>query len=132
MDSNEQSGTALKSAIKEAGAELDAAAYAKYGDLSEDEVKTLVVYDKWLAMLDPAIHGEIDRIEQALTRRVKELAERYQAPLPELTKRVAELEERVPPTCNAWDSHGTEAGIQADRGRVDPEGLEAPDRGLGV
>jgi hypothetical protein len=33
-----------------------------------------VVDDKWLAALGAAIHGEMDRISQALTQRVKELA----------------------------------------------------------
>ncbi len=37
----------------------------------------MVVEDKWLATLETAIQGEIDRISQALTGRVKELAERY-------------------------------------------------------
>jgi len=84
-----------KRAIREAEDELDRFAYDKYPSLSEDEVKTLVVDDKWLATLDTAIHGEIDRIEQALNGRVKELAERYEAPLPEMTGRVAQLEEKV-------------------------------------
>ena len=42
--------------------------------------------DKWLAALDTAIHGEMDRISQALTQRVKELAERYETPMPQLTE----------------------------------------------
>ena len=43
----------------------------------------LVVDDKWIAALDAAIHGEMDRISQQLTpTRVKELAERYETPLP--------------------------------------------------
>ena len=87
--------TALKKAIKEAEAELDAAAYAKYPGLDKEEVKTLVVDDKWLATLDTAIHGEIDRIEQALNGRVKELAERYATPMPAMTARVAEMESKV-------------------------------------
>lgn len=33
--------------------------------------------DKWLAALSTAIHGEMHRISQALTQRVKELADRY-------------------------------------------------------
>ena len=41
------------------------------------------------------IHGEMDRISQGLTRRVKELAQRYESPLPTLTARVAELESKV-------------------------------------
>ncbi len=85
----------LKTAIREAESALDAAAYAKYSKLTEDEVKTLVVDDKWLATLGTAIHGEIDRVEQTLTGRVKELAERYATPLPAMTDRVAELETKV-------------------------------------
>ena len=85
----------MKKMLKEAEANLDALAYAKYPKLSEEEVKTLVVDDKWLATIAAAIHGEMDRISQNLTRRVKELAERYETPLPEVTSRVAELEAKV-------------------------------------
>ena len=74
---------------------LDAAAYAKYPQLTAAEVKTLVVEDKWLATLDARVHGEMDRVSQALTARVKELAERYATPLPELTARTHELEAKV-------------------------------------
>ena len=85
----------LKKQLREAEAELDAKAYARYPKLGEAEIKTLVVDDKWFAALDAAIHGELDRVSQTLTRRVKELAERYEAPLPRLTDSVAELEARV-------------------------------------
>ena len=87
--------TATKKKHKEAEADLDKQAYEKYPDLSEPEVKELVVDDKWLATLDTEIHGEMDRISQSLTQRVKELAERYEAPLGELTENVAELESKV-------------------------------------
>ena len=86
---------ALKKAIKEAEAALDQLAHDKYPELSEDEVKTLVVDDKWLTNLETAIHGEMDRISQALTQRVKELADRYETPLPQMTDRVTGLEEKV-------------------------------------
>ncbi len=81
--------------LKDAEASLDALAYAKYPSLTEEEVKILVVDDKWLATIASAIHGEMDRISQTLTRRVKELAERYETPLPEVTRKVAELEAKV-------------------------------------
>ncbi len=84
----------MKKQIKDAEAALDDAAYAKYPELTEDEVKTLVVDDKWLARLDADVHGEMDRISQSLTQRVKELAERYETPLPQLSDRVADLEEK--------------------------------------
>jgi type I restriction enzyme M protein len=86
---------ALKKQLKEAEAALDAAVYAKYPQLSEAEIKTLAVDDKWLGALDTAIHGEMDRISQGLTRRVRELAERYDASLPLLVDRVAELQAKV-------------------------------------
>jgi type I restriction enzyme M protein len=85
----------LKKKLKEAEAALDAKAYAHYPKLTEGEIKALVVDDKWLAALDRDIHGEMDRISQALTQRVKELAERYETPLPQLISRVAELEAKV-------------------------------------
>ena len=85
----------LKKRLKDAEAELDAKAYAQYPKLTEAEIKTLVVDDKWLAALDAAIHGEMDRISQALTQRVKELAERYETPMPQMVSRVAELEAKV-------------------------------------
>ena len=87
--------TDLKKNLKEAEADLDAKAYAKYPKLSEAEIKALVVDDKWLAALDTAIHGEMDRISQALTQRVKELAERYETPMPQLTERMVGLEAKV-------------------------------------
>ncbi|MBU2538532.1 MAG: SAM-dependent methyltransferase, partial [Proteobacteria bacterium] len=85
----------LKKRLKEAEAELDAEAYAHYPKLTEKEIKTLVVDDKWFAALEASISGEMDRISQTLTQRVKELAERYETPLPQLTNRVAELESKV-------------------------------------
>ena len=69
-------------------------------------VKSLVVDDKWMAALDAAIHGEMDRISQQLTQRVKELAERYETPLPQATARVAELEAKV-------NRHLVKMGFQA-------------------
>ena len=85
----------LKKRLKTAETKLDAAVYAHYPKLDEAEVKTLVVDDKWLAVLDAAIHGEMDRISQRLTRRVQELADRYDSPMPVLTARVADLEAKV-------------------------------------
>ena len=76
----------LKKRLKEAEAALDAKAYAKYPKLTESEIKSLVVDDKWLAALDAAIHGEMDRVSQQLTQRVKELAERYETPLPQMVE----------------------------------------------
>jgi type I restriction enzyme M protein len=86
---------ALKKQVKDADAALDAAAYAKYPKLTEVEIKALVVDDKWMATLDAAIHGELDRVSQALTQRVRTLAERYEIPMSKLAESVANLETKV-------------------------------------
>ncbi len=57
--------------------------------------RPLVVCDKWLARLASDVQGEMDRVSQALTGRIKTLAERYATPLPLLTAEVAELTARV-------------------------------------
>lgn len=85
----------LRKKLKDAEADLDAKTYAKYPKLAEAEIKALVVDDKWMATLDARIHGEMERISQSLTSRVKELAERYESTLPELSARADELEARV-------------------------------------
>lgn len=85
----------LKKKIKEAEASLDSKTYGHYEKLGEDEVKTLVVDDKWLSTLEASVHGEMDRISQQLTSRVRELAERYDRPLPVMSVRVNELEAKV-------------------------------------
>jgi type I restriction enzyme M protein len=85
----------FKRRLKQAEVDLDAKAYARYRTLTEAEVKVLTVDDKWLAALDATIHGEMDRVSQQLTQRVRELAERYETPLPKMLSRVADLEANV-------------------------------------
>jgi type I restriction enzyme M protein len=91
IDQKEDSKTRLKGAQEDLEAKLD----AKYPELSEDEIKTLVVDDKWLAALAADLQGELDRVSQTLTGRIRELAERYAAPLPQLIDEVAMLTTRV-------------------------------------
>ena len=85
----------LKKRLKEADAALDVKAFAKYPKLSEADIKALVVDGKWLATIGATAHGEMDRVSQQLTARVKELAERYERPMPAMTASVAELEAKV-------------------------------------
>jgi type I restriction enzyme M protein len=81
--------------VKSAQEALMAKVAAQYGKLTEDEIKTLVADDKWLATLAAAVQGELDRVSQTLTGRIRELAERYTTPLPHLTDEVATLAARV-------------------------------------
>jgi type I restriction enzyme M protein len=81
--------------VRTAQKALDAKVEAQYKKLSEDEVKALVVDDKWLDTLATDVQTEMNRVSQALTGRVKELAERYESPLPKLTAEVAALSSKV-------------------------------------
>jgi type I restriction enzyme M protein len=85
----------LKKALKAKVAELDELTLTKFKTLTEAEVRTLVVEDKWLASLQAAIQTEIDAISQRLTSRVKELAERYENTMGELDSQAQKLEEKV-------------------------------------
>jgi type I restriction enzyme M protein len=86
---------AMKKAVKEATEALDRLVFGQYPKLSEAEVKTLVVEDKWHATLKGAIAAEIERVTQQLANRVKDLEERYAEPLPELVQTVEGLSSRV-------------------------------------
>jgi type I restriction enzyme M protein len=48
-----------------------------------------------MASIEKAIKTEMERISQRLTQRIKELAERYETPMPKQTTEVAELETKV-------------------------------------
>ena len=85
----------VKSRLKKAEEDLEGKTAAKYPSLTEDEIKTVVVDAKWLAALDAALHGELDRVSQALTGRIRELAERYARPLPDVSQEVQRLAEAV-------------------------------------
>ena len=87
--------TARLKEIKDAEAALDGKALAEYPTLRKNEVKTLVVDNKWLAGIAATIHGEMDRISQTLTQCVKTLAERYETPLPQGVNQVPELERKI-------------------------------------
>ena len=87
-------GDATK-ALKEAQDALDLAVFKQYPKLSIEEIKSLIVDDKWLATLESNIIAEIERVTQQLANRVKELEERYSEPLPALTQSVENLSDKV-------------------------------------
>lgn len=86
---------AIKTKIKNTKAELEKKIIAKYPQLTIDEIKTLVIEKKWLTEIEKRIQTEMDNISHRLTQRIKELAERYESPLPIIEQEVDELEIRV-------------------------------------
>lgn len=85
----------MKKQVKDAQTALDKAVFAQYRKLTEDEIKTLVIDDKWGATLEGRIIGEIERVTQQLASRIKELDERYAEPLPQLEAEVEALSSKV-------------------------------------
>ncbi len=84
-----------KKVHKDAADALDRAVISKYPDLTEDEIKILVVDDKWLAAIEEDVRAEVERVAQTIAGRVKALEERYAEPLPALAAEVESLTERV-------------------------------------
>lgn len=84
-----------KKELKTLEEQLDHLTFQQFGKLTADEVKTLVVDDKWLTTIKANIQAEIDAISQRLTGRVKELAERYATTLIALNQSTQTQEEKV-------------------------------------
>jgi type I restriction enzyme M protein len=74
---------------------LDTLAHDKYPVLTQADIQSLVIDDKWMVALAATVQGELDRASQTLTGRICELAERYAMPLPKLTDEVALLAAKV-------------------------------------
>ncbi len=87
--------TAANKQVKEAQRELNAKVSAMYAHMSQSDVQVLVVLDKWLATLTQRVQGELDRVSQTLTGRIKQLADRYATPLPKLAQEVDALQAKV-------------------------------------
>lgn len=85
----------LKKKIKIAGEELLEKLKTKYKELTETEIKDLIVTDKWMTAIGNDVKSDMDLISQRLTKRIKELAERYQSPLPVIEMEVSGLEKKV-------------------------------------
>ncbi len=81
--------------IKAAHAELEKKLLDKYGELSEADVKSLVVDDKWMTSVEGDIVTELSDVSQSLSSRLGELAERYAQTMPELREDAALLFKKV-------------------------------------
>ena len=75
--------------------ELDKKVKARYNSFNINEIKFLVIEDKWMASIEQSIKNEMDRISQRLTSRIKQLTERYENTLPQLSVKVGSLTAKV-------------------------------------
>lgn len=85
----------IQSKIKITKAELEQLVIAQYAKLTIEEIKTIVVEKKWMANMEQRIRTEMDSISHRLTQRIKELAERYETPIPKLVESVNDLTAKV-------------------------------------
>jgi len=81
--------------VKAAQKALDTKVQAHYAQLSETELKTLIVDDKWLASLQADVQTELYRVSRTLSSRIRQLAERYGTSLPALNAEVEALAVKV-------------------------------------
>lgn len=84
-----------KDTCKQTRDTLHTSVIEQYTRLTETEIRTLVVEDKWFASIQIAIENEVNGLTRQLVARVTELEERYARPLPELNREVEVLGEKV-------------------------------------
>ena len=85
----------LKKQIKLDEEQLGKDLFGKYKNTTESQIKELVILDKWLASINNSINEELEKISRNLAGRIKELAERYANPLPNLTEDVQAFTKKV-------------------------------------
>jgi len=85
----------VQAKIKTAKADLEKKVIDQYPKLSIEEIKIIVVEKKWMHSMNGRIRTEMDNISHRLTQRIKELAERYETPLPKLSSEVDSLAVKV-------------------------------------
>lgn len=86
---------ATKKAVKDTQAAIDLATLKKYGDLTEADVKGLVLDDKWRATISSRTASEVNSLTLALVDRIQELGERYAETVGALDSNLRELEAAV-------------------------------------
>ena len=86
---------AAKDAVKTQSEALNLAIFKQFGQLSEEEIKQLVVKDKWLATLQSLIENRLENSIQQLISRLNTLEARYRSPMAELAQEVEIWQSKV-------------------------------------
>lgn len=85
----------LNKEIKQIKEELYLKVIKKYTELTVDEVKTLVVDDKWFATLKNKFEEHLNDLTQSLSQRVKELSQRYEFTVEQIEENRDKLRKKV-------------------------------------
>ncbi|MFE5736402.1 type I restriction-modification system subunit M [Streptomyces celluloflavus] len=84
-----------RKAAKEAQAALDLATLKKYGDLTEPEIKQLVLDDKWHVEIVTRVSDNVGSLTSVLVGRIRNLGERYAQRVSDLRHLTESLERKV-------------------------------------
>jgi type I restriction enzyme M protein len=84
-----------KKTAKDARIALNWATLRRYDDLTEPQIKQLVLDDKWHATIRTKVDHEVNSLTLDLVGRIQELGQRYGETVDDLTTLVAQLENRV-------------------------------------
>lgn len=81
----------LKEAKKNLEGGLTTGIILKYKSLDEMLTKKLIIEDKWIAAISDVVYGQLDKLIQTFTKRLIELEDRYEIPLPDIESEREEL-----------------------------------------
>ena len=84
-----------KKEIKSFDNSLDKLLLEKYTELTKDEIKSLVIDDKWLSVIKNGVLRLIGQVVQDLNNSIVTLDGRYKNTLPELNSKADQLEKKV-------------------------------------
>ncbi|MBC9954732.1 type I restriction-modification system subunit M [Leucobacter sp. cx-42] len=84
-----------KRAAKDAQSQLDLATLKKYGELAENDIKALVLDDKWNATVRQCVAREAEALTLNLVSRLQQLGERYIETTADLSAELTRLEKKV-------------------------------------
>ncbi|WP_280824976.1 N-6 DNA methylase [Mycobacterium sp. OTB74] len=95
-----------KKAVKELQAELDETVLKEYGNLTADDVKSLVLHEKWYRAISAGINNEVASLTHELVARIRELGQRYAERVSDLNAEMVQIEARVA-------AHLADMGVEA-------------------
>jgi len=84
-----------KKRVKEAKAAIDSEILAQYGKLALDEIRSLVIEDKWGKAIARGVDDELTKLMQELEARTEILGKRYNVTLDAIEGQVTELVTKV-------------------------------------
>ena len=84
-----------KKELKTQKEKLDRKVFEYYPKLSIEEIKEIVLYQKWFKSWLDELESEIQKVTSNLTNRIKTIKERYDKPLKEIEDEAKEMEQKV-------------------------------------